>query len=49
MLAEELCQRVEGADYFQWLLTKFTTPEEIFGAVSLKVARAGRLPARHDA
>src|ERR1700730_6449986 len=36
MLAEELCQRVERADYFQWLLTKFTTPEEIFGAVSLK-------------
>ena len=36
MLAEELCQRVEGASYFQWLLTKFTTPEEIFGAVSLK-------------
>ena len=36
MLAEELCQRVEGAEYFQWLLTKFTTPEEIFGAVSLK-------------
>ncbi len=36
MLAEELCQRIEGARYFQWLLTKFTTPEEIFGAVSLK-------------
>src|SRR5271165_6434492 len=36
MLAEELCQRIEGASYFQWLLTKFTTPEEIFGAVSLK-------------
>jgi MoxR-like ATPase len=36
MLAEELCQRIEGADYFQWLLTKFSTPEEIFGAVSLK-------------
>src|SRR5579883_2620342 len=36
MLAEELCQRIEGADYFQWLLTRFTTPEEIFGAVSLK-------------
>jgi len=36
MLAEELCQRIEGAEYFQWLLTKFTTPEEIFGAVSLK-------------
>ena len=36
MLAEELCTRVEGANYFQWLLTRFSTPEEIFGAVSLK-------------
>src|ERR1700726_3650893 len=36
MLSDELCQRLEGADYFQWLLTKFSTPEEIFGAVSLK-------------
>jgi MoxR-like ATPase len=36
MLADELCRRVEGAEYFQWLLTKFSTPEEIFGAVSLK-------------
>jgi MoxR-like ATPase len=36
MLADELCRRFEGAQYFQWLLTKFTTPEEIFGAVSLQ-------------
>lgn len=36
MLADELCRRVEGANYFQWLLTRFSTPEEIFGAVSLK-------------
>ncbi|MFZ1890003.1 MAG: AAA family ATPase [Candidatus Binataceae bacterium] len=36
MLAEELCTRVEGANYFQWLLTRFSTPEEIFGAVSLR-------------
>ncbi len=36
MLADELCRRIEGAHYFQWLLTKFSTPEEIFGAVSLK-------------
>src|SRR5438309_3218086 len=35
MLADELCRRIEGANYFQWLLTKFSTPEEIFGAVSL--------------
>jgi len=36
MLADEICRRMEGANYFQWLLTRFTTPEEIFGAVSLK-------------
>ena len=36
MLADELCRRIDGARYFQWLLTKFSTPEEIFGAVSLR-------------
>lgn len=36
MLADELCRRIESANYFQWLLTRFSTPEEIFGAVSLK-------------
>jgi MoxR-like ATPase len=36
MLADELCRRLEGSTYFQWLLTKFTTPEELFGAVSLR-------------
>src|SRR5512141_409915 len=36
MLADELCRRVDGAHYFQWLLTKFSTPEELFGAVSLR-------------
>lgn len=36
LLAHEICKSVSGAKYFQWLLTKFTTPEEIFGAVSLK-------------
>ncbi len=36
MLADELCRRIEGANYFQWLLTRFTAPEELFGAVSLK-------------
>ncbi len=36
MLADAVCRRIDGARYFQWLLTKFTTPEEVFGAVSLK-------------
>ncbi len=35
MLADEVCRRLHGGIYFQWLLTKFTTPEELFGAVSL--------------
>ncbi len=35
-LVHEICKRIDGASYFQWLLTKFTTPEEIFGAVSLR-------------
>src|SRR6185295_7186819 len=36
MLADEICRRLTGARYFQWLMTRFTTPEELFGAVSLK-------------
>jgi len=40
MLADELCRRITGTTYFQWLLTKFTTPEELFGAVSLKALEA---------
>lgn len=35
-LSNELCSRITGTQYFHWLLTKFTTPEEIFGSVSLK-------------
>lgn len=28
-------QLIEGSKYFQWLLTKYTTPEELFGPFSL--------------
>ncbi len=35
-LVSEVCSKINGAQYFQWLLTKFTAPEELFGAVSLK-------------
>ena len=56
-LAHELCRRVEGARYFQWLLTRFTTPEELFGPVSLRSLEEdryirvteGKLPRAHVA
>src|SRR5713226_6279986 len=57
MLADEICRRIEGASYFQWLLTRFTTPEEVFGAVSLRALEqddyrrvtARKLPEAHIA
>ena len=56
-LANEICRKISGARYFQWLLTKFTTPEELFGAVSLRGLEndeyrrvtSGKLPEAHIA
>lgn len=35
MLANDLCQRI-GGKYFHWLLARTSTPEELFGPISLK-------------
>jgi MoxR-like ATPase len=56
-LVHALCERIPGASYFHWLLTKFTTPEELFGPVSLQGLERdryfrvtdGKLPEAHIA
>jgi len=35
LLARALCQCFHGADYFEYLLSRFTHPDELFGPVSI--------------
>ncbi|NSW83920.1 MAG: AAA family ATPase [Syntrophothermus sp.] len=54
-LTQELCNKINGVSYFQWLMTKYTTPDEIFGPISLKGLEndeyrrvtTGKLPTAH--
>lgn len=56
-IIEAFSKQMDGANYFEWLLTKHTTPEELFGPVSLtqlqqdKFVRCvdGKLPTAHFA
>jgi len=35
LLVRSVCERISGAKYFERLLTRFSTPEELFGPLSL--------------
>lgn len=56
-LANTFCSAIDGATFFQWLLTRFSAPEELFGPVSLSGLKndeyrrvtAGKLPECHVA
>ena len=39
MLANDICSRI-GGRYFHWLLARTSTPEELFGPISLKALEA---------
>jgi MoxR-like ATPase len=42
LLVRSLCQRLEGTTYFERLLTRFSTPEELFGPLSLSALEQDR-------
>ncbi|HUU89330.1 MAG TPA: AAA family ATPase [Candidatus Glassbacteria bacterium] len=55
LLVRLVCNAIEEANYFEWLLTKFSTPEELFGPISMNGLKndeyrritKGKLPEAH--
>jgi len=48
LLASTMSSAITDAQYFQWLLTKFSTPEELFGPISLKGLEEDRFRRNQD-
>lgn len=57
LLVYNICKRIDGARYFQWLLNKTSDPAEILGPYSIKAMEQdkflrktnGKLPEAHIA
>lgn len=47
-ISRRMAQAVKGDDYFEYLLTKFTTPEEIFGPLSIKELKEDKFKRNTD-
>ena len=47
-LITQFANFIDGANYFQWLLTRFSTPEELFGPVSLSDLEQGIYKRNND-
>lgn len=57
LAAREISSRIQGCNYFEYLLTRFTTPDELFGPFSMRALEEdryyritqGKLPNAHIA
>jgi len=57
MMVKEFAKHVSGANYFEWLLSRYSTPDELFGPISAKGLMedhyrrlvTGKLPEAHFA
>ena len=43
-ISRRLSQVIKDVDYYEYLLTKFTTPEEVFGPLSIKDLKLNSFP-----
>jgi MoxR-like ATPase len=48
LLANKICETIEGGNFFHYLLTRFSTPEEVFGPLSLKALERDEFSRRVD-
>jgi MoxR-like ATPase len=48
LLASKICETIEGGNFFHYLLTRFSTPEEVFGPLSLKALERDEFSRRID-